>query len=260
MQLSNGTTLSAAVFIDATYEGDLLSVAGVDFTVGRESQAQYGESLAGRRPLVPSSCYGFHKPISPFVSVDAVGAGGVYLEHKPQPASSVLPMIWDGPMVGSGEADTRVMSYNYRLCLTNATTVSGGQRREIKKPSTYDPAFFELARRYMKAEPPRSLTPSVLKIYEIISVGDGVKADVNSAIFPVSTNLVGGSWGYPNGTEPERAVIIERHQSYTKNLLWFLRSDPSVPPQLRAEMSTWAWCADEWIDNQNFPTQLCTST
>jgi hypothetical protein len=110
--------------------------------------------------------------------------------------------------------------------------------------------------RYMRAKPPKALSPDVLKIYDIAASGDGVKTDVNSAVFPISTNLVGGSWGYPNGTARERAAIIAQHQSYTKGLLWFLKTDPAVPAHLRAQMSKWAWCADEFTDNDHFPTQL----
>jgi hypothetical protein len=96
----------------------------------------------------------------------------------------------------------------------------------------------------------------VLKIYDVAAYHDGVKTDVNSASFPLSTNLVGGSWGYPTGNHTVRAQIVARHQSYTKQLLWFLKSDPSVPLALRSKMATYGWCGDEFVDNGHFPTQL----
>ena len=242
IELNDGTTVKGSVFIDATYEGDLLAAAGVDFTVGREGESQYNEPLAGRRPLVPGICYGFQSIVDPFVS-DAT--------------EQVLPLIWAGDLAGEGAGDAKVMSYNYRLCLTNATAASGGKRMELTKPVEYDPTLYELARRYLKVmKPPETLTPSVLKIYSVAAIGDGIKADVNSAVFPVSTNLVGGSWGYPNGSATERATIIDRHKSYTKGLLWFWKTDPAVPSHLRSAMAAWAWCRDEWVDNGHFPTQL----
>jgi len=230
-------TVAASVFIDASYEGDLMAMAGVSFTIGRESRAQYGEQDAGRQPLRPGSCYGFQTAIDPFG-----------LDGKP------LPLISRAPLAQEYAGDDKVMAYNYRLCLTNATQAA--RRVEITEPPDYDAAFFEAPRRYMLANPPAQLTTTVLKIYEVARVGDGVKADVNAAVYPFSTDFVGGSWGYPNGTAAERQAIIARHRTYTKGLLWFLRSDKAVPAHIRAEMSSWAWCADEFRDNDNFPFQL----
>ena len=116
--------VAAAVYIDATYEGDLLARAGVSFTVGREGQDQYHEDSAGRQKLRPGRCYGFQAPIDPFD-----GSG------KP------LPMIWGGDLAPEGGADSKVMSYCYRLCLTNQTDKS--KRAEIEEPPNYRPEFFE---------------------------------------------------------------------------------------------------------------------
>ena len=234
-------SIAANVFIDATYEGDLMARAGVSFTVGREDTSMYAEPIAGRRPLIAGECYGFHADVSPF-----------------RPDGNALPMVWTGPLASQGGADSKVMAYNYRLCLTNSTNKT--RRSEITRPSNYDPDFWELLRRYMRIKPPTRLSTTVLKIYTIARVpdseGGGVKTDVNSAVYPISTNLVGGSWGYPNGNKSERAAIILAHKQYTKGLLWFLKSDDAVPPSVRAEMAAWAWCADEFDDNDNFPTQL----
>lgn len=253
LELSSGSTVEGHVMIDSSYEGDLLALAGVSFTIGREGQSQYNESLAGRRPLVPDSCYGFDADVDPYVNDRA---NGQFKQLEPEKNSKkLLPLVWGGNLAAEGESDTKVMSYNYRLCLTNATRPSG-LRVEITQPSDYNPEAFELLRRYMTLKPPESLTPTVLKIYTIAFAGDGVKTDVNSAAFPISTNLVGGSWGYPNGTAEERAAIIALHKSYTKGLIWFLKTDPSVPPHLRREMAQWGWCGDEFKDNDHFPTQL----
>lgn len=235
--------LSATAFVDATYEGDLMAAAGVEFTVGREARSQFGEPFAGRRPLEPGACYGFPTDVDPRVRPGSTDG-------------ELLAMVWPGPVAPIGAGDRKVMSYNYRLCLTNATEAAGGARAEIEEPADYSPALFELGRRLMRAHPPKQLSPEVLKIYPVATSADGYKTDVNSAIWPTSTNLVGGSWGYPNGTKRARKAIIAKHISYTKGLMWFLKTDPDVPPALRAEMATWAWCGDEFIDNGHFPTQL----
>eukprot|EP00037_Helgoeca_nana_P025636 m.283617 g.283617 ORF g.283617 m.283617 type:complete len:560 (-) comp27006_c0_seq1:132-1811(-) len=236
--VGQSTSITAKVFIDATYEGDLLAAAGVGYTIGREGTSQYGESGAGRRPLVNTSCgYGFKAAIDPF-----------------GPDGKVLPLIYGGPVAAVGAADAKVMAYNYRLCLTNAT--NPGLRVALVQPPDYDPAMWEAPRRYMKAHPPAVLSPEVLKIYMIASSGDGIKTDVNGATFPFSTDLIGGSWAYPNGTDSERQRVIDAHVAYTKGLLWFLQTDTSVPPQLRAQMKSWGWCGDEFKDNDHFPFQL----
>lgn len=127
-------------------EGDLLAAAGVGYTIGREGTSQYGESGAGRRPLVNTSCgYGFKAAIDPF-----------------GPDGKVLPLIYGGPVAAVGAADAKVMAYNYRLCLTNAT--NPGLRVALVQPPDYDPAMWEAPRRYMKAHPPAVLSPEVLKV------------------------------------------------------------------------------------------------
>ena len=130
------TTVSADVFIDASYEGDLMAEAGVSFTYGREGRSQYNETYAGRRPLIAGACYGMHK------SIDGID------DQSGKP----LPMIWGESLPPVGSEDKKVMSYNYRLCLTNSTDPS--HRVEITEPDAYDPHFFEAPRRYMAAYPP----------------------------------------------------------------------------------------------------------
>lgn len=93
----------------------------------------------------------------------------------------------------------------------------------------------------------------------IASSGDGIKTDVNGATFPFSTDLIGGSWAYPNGTDSERQRVIDAHIAYTKGLLWFLQTDASVPSRIRAQMKSWGWCGDEFKDNDHFPFQLYVS-
>jgi hypothetical protein len=134
LELSSGSTVQGHVMIDGSYEGDLLALAGVDFTIGREGQSQYNESLAGRRPLVPDSCYGFDADVDPYVNDHA---NGQFKQLKPEKNSKeLLPLVWGGKLAAEGESDTKVMSYNYRLCLTNATRPYG-LRVELTQPSDY---------------------------------------------------------------------------------------------------------------------------
>eukprot|EP00035_Acanthoeca_spectabilis_P015869 m.319310 g.319310 ORF g.319310 m.319310 type:complete len:493 (+) comp16445_c0_seq90:461-1939(+) len=230
-----GASWHSALIHRVTDEGDLMAAAGVSFTVGREGRDTYNETDAGRRPF---KCgYGFKAPINPY------DAGG-----------KVLPLISTAPVAADGAADSKVMAYNYRVCLTNATDPS--LRVNLSKPAGYDSSQFEAVRRYMIALPPKDLSTEVLKIYMVATNGDGIKADVNGATYPFSTDLVGGSWSYPNGTASERRAVIAAHVAYTKGLLWFFATDPSVPQGIRNEMATWGWCADEFVDNDNFPFQL----
>ena len=116
-------SIKATVFIDATYEGDLMAQAGVSFAVGREGTSVYDEPIAGRRPLIPGACYGFHANVNPF-----------------GPDGKVLPMVWPGPLQKQGGGDSKVMAYNYRLCFTNSTNKN--LRAEITRPPDYDPEFW----------------------------------------------------------------------------------------------------------------------
>ena len=129
---------------------------------------------------------GFRANVDPFAHVNAPGGKSMPATYAQNIAPDVLPMVWGGSLVDEGRADAKVMSYNYRLCLTNATNASGAKRFELSKPEGYNPMQFELLRRYLRVwMPPKSLSPSVLKIYTIAFSGDGVKADVISATFPI---------------------------------------------------------------------------
>lgn len=233
--LAGGKSFAADVFIDASYEGDVLAGADVTYRVGREANRTYSEPHAGRRPL-QMPCYSFDAPVNPFNSSE-----GRLLPLVSARASELGPV---------GSADAKVTAYNYRVCLTNAST----SRVEIARPADYDGAQFELVRRYLRAAPPTSIH-DLLKLYAVANVSDGFKVDVNN-IGPLSTDLTGGSWAYPEASPRRRRQIAAAHERYIRGLLWFLASDGAVPAAVRTQMLAYAWCADEFSDSGNFPPQL----
>ena len=234
IQTLSGKTLSAKVFIDATYEGDLLARAGVSYAIGREGIAQYGESWAGRQPFRPDN-HNFHFAVSPF---------------KNGEEGELLPLINPRPMAPVGQADSGVQAYCFRLIMTNEPA----NRVEITRPADYDPARFELLRRYLKIRNPKTLGETGV-IGPHINLPNQ-KAEINSG-GPISTNLYDASnWPYPDADYPLRDAIWNDHLSYTKGLLYFIANDPSVPEPIRNEAKQWGLAKDEFADTDHYPHQL----
>jgi len=228
----DGTTFSAKVFVDASYEGDLMAQAGVSYTWGRESAAEYGESLAGVRDRTPF--HQFRAAVSP---VDSRGAR--------------LPEITPRSGDEVGAADKRVQAYNFRLCMTR----TAGNRVPWPKPSRYAPGRYALLARYLPALQATLGRP--------LAINDVMKADLlqngksdtnNNGAF--STDYIGGSYGYPTGTYAARARIRQAHVDYIQGFLYFLATDPRVPAELSAEMKDWGLCRDEFADADHWPYQL----
>lgn len=231
LRTGDGGSYTARVFIDATYEGDLLKAAGVSYAVGREGRDRYNESLAGRCELLPGH-HQFKAAISPWRG------------------DSLLPYVTpQDKLVPVGAGDGRIQAYCFRLCLTNRPE----NRLPITRPENYDPGRYELLRRYLnqlgpnKAEQMRG------------PLGMGIipngKCDANSS-GPISSNLLGANQDYPEGTPKRRAEIWEEHRSWAHGLLFFLQNDPSVPEQLRDKYSEWGLCKDEFQDTGGWPHQL----
>jgi hypothetical protein len=234
IELGSGETLSASVFIDATYEGDLMARAGVSYAIGRESIGQYGESWAGRQPYYPDG-HNFRYPISPFVN----GKNG-----------KLLPLINDRPQARFGEADSAVQAYCFRLLMTN----NPANRVPISRPVGYDSSRYELLRRYLKIRQPATLGETGVFGPHINLPNQ--KAEINSG-GPISTNLYDGSnWAYPDAGYSRRDQIWNDHLLYTQGLLYFIMNDPSVPEKIRKEASEWGLCKDEFADTGHWPHQL----
>jgi hypothetical protein len=227
----NGDAFAAKAFIDSSYEGDLMAQAGVSYMVGRESAAQYGESLGGVRERTP--LHQFLVNVSPF---DAAGR--------------LLPEISARTLPPAGSADQAVQSYNFRLCLSD-----GPNRIPFVKPAGYNANRYELLARLIAArEKAEGKTPALGTLIKIDRLPNG-KTDVNNN-GAFSTDYIGGSWEYPNATYARRESIWQAHKDYTQGLLYFLANDERVPALLRAEMNRWGLAPDEFADNANWPRQL----
>jgi hypothetical protein len=222
----NGEQFTAKIFADCTYEGDLMAQSGVTFTWGRESAAQYGESLAGVRSETPK--HQFLVDLSPYAA-----------DRK------LLPEISADPAGEPGAADRKVQAYNFRLIFSR----DPANQVPYPKPAHYDPARFVLMARLLAATP--------LTFGDIASIGPipNQKADINNN-GPFSTDYIGHSWDYPNASYQRRAEIWRDHEEYTKSYFWFLAHDPRVPPALQKEVNQWGLAADEFTDNGHWPHQL----
>ena len=221
----SGTTYTAPVFIDATYEGDLLAKAGVKYVVGREGQSDYGESRAGVRRVIP------------------LGQPGSGRDEK-----GVLPDILQGDAGKEGEGDRKIMSYNFRLCLTREPA----NRVPFAKPERYDPRRYAMLFPWLKVHPDAAFRD----IITLTPVGNGKVDANNKPSVQQSTNLHNGSWGYPDGTYTDRARIWADHEDYLKGFLYFVSNDPRVPEKIRSEANQWGLAKDEFAETGHFPPQL----
>jgi hypothetical protein len=228
--VDGGAQLSAAVYVDASYEGDLLAAAGVSYDLGRESRDTYGESLAGRLELLPNP-HQFSVPVS------AVGDGDRLLPHV-QPYDDIGPL---------GTGDGKLQSYCYRVCLTDNPDLAV----EITPPDDYEPATYAIAGRYARA------LGETATIRHFMGLGQipGGKRDINSD-GPVSTNLLGASWDYPEADAARRREIEAAHRSWAQGLFYFLGHDPAVPAHVRERMRRLGLPGDEFTSNGHWPPQL----
>jgi hypothetical protein len=235
LTMENGTVFQARVFIDASYEGDLMAKSGVSCFVGRESNATYHETLDGIRAVTPK--HQFTIAVDPYL-------------RPGEPSSGLLPFIQDQPPGQDGEGDHSVQAYNFRLCLTQSST----NKLAIHPPADYDPARYELLARYIEALVAAGKPPSLGQLLDIQPMPNG-KTDINNN-GGFSTDFIGGNAGYAEGSYAERARICQAHEDYTRGFLHFLATSPRVPPALRAEMQSWGLCKDEFTDTGGWPHQL----
>ncbi len=229
---TDGRIWKATVYIDCSYEGDMMSQAGVRYAVGRESVDQYGESLAGVQAKTPRHQFSF--AVSP---IDANG--------------HLLAGIDPGPLSPPGSADRKVQAYNFRVILTH----DPADLLPFPRPERYDPAQFDLLARYLEKFIQVSGRSPRLADITIPTPIPGNKVDVNNG-GPVSTDCIGMSWGYPEASYDERGKIWQQHLDYTKGFFYFLANDPRVPAALQHEVRTWGLPRDEFPDTAHWPFQL----
>jgi hypothetical protein len=236
---TDGTTFTAAVFVDASYEGDLMALAGVTYTWGREAPSAYNESYAGVRqqpePLCPAV-------VQFDVRVNSTSNGG-----------SLLPLIAPRSKPPRS-ADRTVQAYNYRLCLTQNRS-NWAPIPPPKRGSLYaQPETWELLRRLVKARAAVGRATTVADALAIHPTLHG-KCDIND-MGPIGTDLLGGSSPYADGNWTVRDGVVDAHLQYTRGLIHFYMHDASLPAATRRNMSSWGLCKDEWISTDNWPPQL----
>ena len=228
----------AAVYVDASYEGDLLPRFGVPFAVGRESRELYGETWAGRQPATRPGKHNFPVVLSLF------GEEGELLPAIREPELDARG--WPADRLGEG--DGGVQAYGYRVCLTDRPQ----NLIPFEEPTGYDPDAFELLRRLLAAT--ELDAPDLLGL--VADLLPNGKCDVNS-IGPFSLNVLDGSnRAYPDGDAAARADVRAHHLHYTQSFLYFLSHDDEVPVGIRAELGRWGLCADEFVDSEGWPHQM----
>ncbi len=232
ISMEDGNVFRAKMFIDCTYEGDLMAKAGVPYMIGREANARFGETLNGVRGQTPK--HQFLVPVDPYV-------------QPGDPASGLLSFVQADPAGMPGAGDRSVQAYNFRLCLTK----NPANRLPIQPPPGYDPKRYELLGRYCDG---------LVKAGAKISIGNFLKIDMvtpektdinNNGGF--STDFIGANYDYVEADYATRAKIWAAHLDYIAGFLTFLGNDARVPENIRSEMKAWGLCRDEFQDTGGWP-------
>ena len=228
--LAQTKSIAAKVFIDCSYEGDLMARAGVTYVVGREDNKIYGEDHNG---VQMQHLHQFVDNVDPYI-------------EKGNPASGLLWGISDAALAPTGSGDNMVQAYNYRICLTSEKE----NMLPIERPANYDASRYELLLRIIEAQKLYALNN-----YFIISPMPNNKTDINNR-GAFSTDMIGMNHSYPEASYEERAEIIQAHKDYTLGLLWFMGNDERVPKQLRDQMLALGLPKDEYLEYGHWTPQL----
>ena len=224
LHFENGAEVRAKVFLDATYEGDLLAFAGVSFAVGREGNAKYGETNNGIRTDTTHKQH--DKPIDPYVIPG-------------DPKSGVIYGVQDVPLGEHGAADESIQGYCFRLNLTR----DPANRIPIEKPAGYDSAHYEMQRRYLAAggviSPPSAALPNG-------------KTDPGTW-HSLAGNFTGWNHRYPIASYAEREELLRVSREHIQGLYWFMAHEEAVPVKQREAWAVWGLCKDEFTDNGGWP-------
>ncbi len=239
--MESGETYSGKMFIDATYEGDLMAAAGVSYTVGREANSEYGENLNGVQPNDTS------RSLTGALSRNGMNHNFVYgvdpYIKKGDPSSGLLPYINPEKIAPQGSGDDKVQAYCFRMCLTD----DPDNQIPFQKPDGYDSLNFELLLRNFEA--------GENGMPWINSKMPNRKTDTNNRT-GFSTDFIGQNYAYPEAGYAEREKIVEAHRNYQKGLMWTLANNPRVPDHIRNEVARWGTCKDEFDREDGWPEQL----
>ena len=241
IKMLSGEEYHGRVFIDATYEGDLMAAAGISYTVGRESNETYKETMNGvHTKLRDTTMTGY--PARNAINHNFVDGVDPYMV-KGDATSGLLPGINpDGP--GEyGAGDHHVQAYCYRMCLTDHPE----NRIPFEKPAGYNELEYELLLRNFES--------GEKGFPWINSKMPNRKTDTNNRT-GFSTDFIGQNYDYPEATYEEREVIREKHRQYQKGLMWTLAYHPRMPEHIREEVSKWGTCKDEFAREDGWQQQL----
>ena len=225
----SGLRFVGKIFIDCTYEGDLMAAAGVPYKIGREANEVYGETLNGVQTSIAQRNQ-FVNRIDPYVI-------------RGDATSGLLTGVSDWSPTRDGSADHKVPAYNFHLCLTKVEE----NREPFSKPDQYEPERYELLLRTLNRG-----SRHILGQFESIP---NAKASINyNGAF--STGFLGFNYLYPDGKYLDRNVIINRYANFLKGYFYFLINDPRVPAEIREEIGLWGLARDEFINNGFWPEQI----
>jgi len=230
IQTLSGKTYAGKVFIDATYEGDLMASTGISYHVGREASDVYGEEWNGVQTGVLHHKHWFQSDISPYVIPGDSSSG-------------LLPKISDAPPGEKHSGDDKIQAYCFRTCMTDHDP----NRIPFPKPEGYDPMDYELLARVFET--------GRKDWFEKFDAIPNHKTDTNNH-GPLSSDNIGMNYDYPEATYERRKEIIKEHENYQKGLLWFVANDPRASGDIQNEMKKWGLAKDEFTDNGNWPHQI----
>ncbi len=226
----SGKVFEAEVYIDATYEGDLMAASGVDYSIGRESNDVYGESHNGVQSMRHDHPHYFLSHVDPYLIPGDSTSGLLYGISKEKP----------GP---DGSGDKKIQAYNFRLCLTMVDS----NKLPFYAPDDYDPMRYELLARYFQN--------GWNEVFNKFDPIPNAKTDVNNH-GAFSSDMIGANYEYPEASYERRKEIVEMHKSYQAGLYYFIATDSRVPENIRAEMGKWGYALDEFADNNNWPYNI----
>ena len=235
IMMEDGTVYRGKMFIDATYEGDLMAQAGVKYMVGREANERFGETLNGIREKTPS--HQFLVPVDPYVKAGDASSG-------------LLPFVMDQPLGAPGAGDASIQAYNFRLCFTK----NKDNQRPIDPPQGYDAKKYELLGRYFEALAAANKKVT-LKNFMKIDMVTPDKTDINNN-GGFSTDYIGANHAYADADYATREKIWNDHLNYIQGFITFLKTDTRVPEDIRADMAAWGLCKDEFQDTGGWPHNM----
>lgn len=229
--------INAKEFLDCTYEGDLLAKAGVSYFLGREDNTKYGETLNGFQMAEYHKRSGYHQfpdGVSPY-------------KIPGDPSSGLVWGISTDTVRPTGSGDKQIQAYNFRICLTD----SAENLIPITRPKDYDSTRYVLLARLFEAQP----TMRKINNYFIWSMMPNRKTDINNR-GGFSTDMIGMNYSWPEASYDEREKLFEEAVSYTKGLLYFMKTDDRVPDSLQNFVQQWGYPKDEYPEFDHFTPQL----